>query len=63
MKVATDANRRKIKTLYKDEVLNVLRSDMEVTRRSLYVVVFDNRHSDSFLACAKLRTLEPRSSK
>jgi hypothetical protein len=63
LKVATDANVKKMKTLYKEEVLNVLRNDMEVTKRSLYVVIFDNRHSDSFLACAKLRTMEAKSTK
>ncbi|CAH0763523.1 unnamed protein product [Diatraea saccharalis] len=63
VKVATDANVKKMRTLYKDEVLNILRSDMEVTKRSLYVVIFDNRHVDSFLACAKLRTMEPKSTK
>ncbi|XP_022827312.1 uncharacterized protein LOC111357026 isoform X1 [Spodoptera litura] len=63
IKVATDANIMKTKTLFKDEVINVLRSDMEVTRRSLYVVIYDNRHPDSFLACAKLRPMLPKSTK
>ncbi|KAJ0170967.1 hypothetical protein K1T71_013739 [Dendrolimus kikuchii] len=63
IKVATDANVRKTRRLYKDEVINVLRSDMEVTRRSLYVVIYDNRHADSFLACAKLRPMQPKSTK
>ncbi|XP_052752768.1 uncharacterized protein LOC113514487 isoform X1 [Galleria mellonella] len=63
VKVATDANRRKVKTLFKNDVLNVLRSDMEVTKRSLYVVIYDNRHPDSYLACAKLRPMEPKSTK
>ncbi|XP_053619640.1 uncharacterized protein Rsod [Plodia interpunctella] len=63
VKVATDGKIKKVKTLYKNEVLNVLRSDMEVTKRSLYVVIYDHRHSDSFLACAKLRPMDPRSTK
>ncbi|PZC73227.1 hypothetical protein B5X24_HaOG209907 [Helicoverpa armigera] len=63
IKVATDANVQKTKTLFKDDVINVLRGDMEVTRRSLYVVIYDNRHSDSFLACAKLRPLQAKSTK
>ncbi|XP_030019565.2 uncharacterized protein LOC115439736 [Manduca sexta] len=63
IKVATDANVKKMRTLYKNDVINVLRSDMEVTRRSLYVVIFDNRHADSFLACAKLRPMQPKSTK
>lgn len=63
IKVATDANVKKVKTLYKDEVINVLRSDMEVTKRSLYVVIYDKKHSESFLACAKLRLMPPKSTK
>lgn len=63
VKVATDANKRKVRTLYKDDVINMLRSDMEVTKRSLYVVVYDNRHPDSFLGCAKLRPIPPKSTK
>ncbi|KAJ8709474.1 hypothetical protein PYW08_009478 [Mythimna loreyi] len=63
IKVARDANVMKTKTLFKDDVINVLRSDMEVTKRSLYVVIYDNRHTDSFLACAKLRPMTPKSTK
>lgn len=63
IKVATDASKKKVKTLYKNEVINVLRSDMEVTKRSLYVVIYDNQHPDSFLACAKLRLIQPKSMK
>ncbi|XP_045780609.1 uncharacterized protein LOC123877773 [Maniola jurtina] len=63
IKVATDANEKKMKKLYKDEVLNVLRSDMEATKRNLYVVLFDERHADSFLACAKLRLTPPKFTK
>ncbi|XP_045506507.1 uncharacterized protein LOC123702765 isoform X2 [Colias croceus] len=63
IKVSSDPNVQRTKKLYKDEVLNILRSDMEVTKRSLYVVIYDNRHTESFLACAKLRTMLPKSTK
>lgn len=63
IKVATDANDKKMRRLYKDDVLNVLRSDMEATKRNLYVVIFDERHTDSFLACAKLRLMPPKFTK
>lgn len=63
IKVAKDANLKRIRKLYKDDVINVLKSDMEVTKRSLYVVIYDNRHEDSFLACAKLRPMQPKSTK
>ncbi|XP_022116350.2 uncharacterized protein LOC110994148 [Pieris rapae] len=63
IKVASDPNVQKTRKLYKDEVLNILRNDMEVTKRSLYVVIYDSKHSDSFLACAKLRLMLPKSTK
>ncbi|XP_012547044.2 uncharacterized protein LOC101739289 isoform X1 [Bombyx mori] len=63
IKVATDAKVKKVRTLYKNDVIDILKNDMEMTRRSLYVVIFDNRHVDSFLACAKLRLIPPKSSK
>ncbi|VVC90046.1 unnamed protein product [Leptidea sinapis] len=63
IKVAADPNIQKTRKLYKDEVLNILRNDMDVTKRSLYVVIYDNRHTDSFLACAKLRKAPPKSYK
>ncbi|CAH0720985.1 unnamed protein product, partial [Brenthis ino] len=63
IKVATDANQMNTRTLYKDEVLNILRSDMKTTKRNLYVVIFDARHVDSFLACAKLRPLQTKNMK
>ncbi|KAL4711587.1 hypothetical protein ACJJTC_003604 [Scirpophaga incertulas] len=63
VKVAADATKKKMKVLYKDEVLNMLRHEMEVTKRSLYVVIFDNNNPDSFLACAKLRTMDPKYTK
>lgn len=63
IQVATDATEKKTKKMFKNEVLNMLRTDMEETKRSLYVVIFDTRHTDSFLACAKLRLLPPKSTK
>lgn len=63
IKIATDGSVKKIKKLYKDDVINILRSDMEVTKRSLYVVIFDDIHSDTFLACAKLRPMRPKTTK
>ncbi|XP_063389539.1 uncharacterized protein LOC134675251 [Cydia fagiglandana] len=48
---------------YKHDVLRALRADMDATRRSLYVVVYDHQHEDSFLACAKLRLMPPQTAK
>ncbi|XP_072936452.1 uncharacterized protein Rsod isoform X1 [Epargyreus clarus] len=63
VKVAADANIMKVRTLYKNEVIDILRADMEVTKRNLYVVIYDNSHTESFLACAKLRLIPPKSTK
>lgn len=63
LKVAKDGNLKRFRTLYKKNIINVLRNDMEVTKRSLYVVIYDNKHRDSFLACAKLRLMQPKTAK
>lgn len=63
VKVATEPTVKRAKTLYKNPVLNMLRNDMEVTKRSLYVVIYDVNHSGSFLGCAKLRPMQPKSTK
>lgn len=63
IKVASEGSTKKFKTLYKNEVLHELKADMEVTKRSLYVVVYDDRYEGSFLGCAKLRTVHPKVTK
>lgn len=63
VKVATDAIRHRIKTFHKDDGLTLLPSDLGGPHRTLYIVVFDNKHSDSFLACAKIRHHHPRYAK
>lgn len=55
VKVALDPTRRRAKTLYKDDGLTLLPSDLEGPHRTLYIVIFDPKHSDSFLACAKIK--------
>ncbi|GBP28787.1 hypothetical protein EVAR_19831_1 [Eumeta japonica] len=60
VKIASDANVKKVKTLYRNDVINALRRDMDATTRDLYVVIYDNRREDSFLACARLRMLPPK---
>ncbi|CAG9134499.1 unnamed protein product [Plutella xylostella] len=63
VKIATDGNKKKFKEIYKNEVLNTLRDDIDGTQRRLYVVLYELRGEDSFLGCAQLRTIEPRSTK
>lgn len=43
------------KSIFRDLGLSVIPADLLGGRRSLYLVLFDDRHDDSFLACAKIR--------
>ncbi|CAD6211954.1 GSCOCG00003917001-RA-CDS [Cotesia congregata] len=54
IKVATDTN-KKSKAAYKDPVISLLPADILGSHRSLYLVIFHPTHSDSFLACAKIK--------
>lgn len=63
IKVAREGNVKRFRKLYKDDVINLLKNDMEITRRSLYVVIYDHRYPDTFLACSKLRTIQPKTTK
>lgn len=55
IKIAGDYTKRKYKTLFRDSELILLPSDLAGPHRRLYVVVFESKHEDSFLACAKIR--------
>lgn len=54
IKVAVDTNKRS-KTAYRDPVISLLPADLLGTHRSLYLVVFHPTHTDSVLACAKIK--------
>ncbi|XP_044594717.1 uncharacterized protein LOC123272119 isoform X2 [Cotesia glomerata] len=54
IKVATNTN-KKSKAAYKDPVISLLPADLLGSHRSLYLVIFHPTHSDSFLACAKIK--------
>ena len=45
--------------VYHDQMLTSLSVDLLSGQRSLYVVIFDSQHTDSFLACAKIREIRP----
>ncbi|XP_067011092.2 uncharacterized protein Rsod [Anabrus simplex] len=57
LKVAGDAHSRAT-VVYHDHGLNSLSADLS-GQRSLYLVIFDARHHDSFLTCAKIRQITP----
>jgi hypothetical protein len=45
--------------VYHDSGLTSVSVDLLSGQRSLYLVIFDARHHDSFLACAKIREIRP----
>lgn len=63
VKISTDYNRYKFKKLHRDHELILLPSDLTGPQRRLYLVIFENKHPDSFLACAKIRYDHPVNAK
>ncbi|PSN32762.1 hypothetical protein C0J52_15463 [Blattella germanica] len=61
VKVAGDPRKQMPSAMgvYHDEGLTSLSVDLLSGQRSLYLVIFDSRHHDSFLACAKIREIHP----
>ncbi|CAG9829590.1 unnamed protein product [Diabrotica balteata] len=55
VKVSTDYNKYKFKTLYRDEELILLPGDLNGPQRRLYLVLFETKHEDVFLGCAKIQ--------
>lgn len=63
VKVSTDYNKRRYKTVFRDDELILLPSDLTGPQRRLYLVIFESKHEDSFLACAKIRYDHPTTAK
>lgn len=63
VRVAVDYSRNRYKTLFRDQELILLPSDLTGPQRRLYLVVFESKHEDSFLACAKIRYDHPITSR
>lgn len=63
VKVSTNYIKNKYRTTFRDEELILLPSDLSGPQRRLYLVVFDNKHEDTFLACAKIRYEHPVTTK
>ncbi|CAH0556110.1 unnamed protein product [Brassicogethes aeneus] len=63
VKISTNYNRNKFKNVYSDKELILLPSDLNGPQRRLYLVVFEKKHPDVFLACAKIRYNHPIHSK
>lgn len=58
--VATNVRDRDARELFRDDGLVLLPIDLTGPHRQLYVVVFDNLHPEDFLACAKIRHVQPK---
>lgn len=63
VRVARDYTRNRYKTLFRDQELILLPSDLTGPQRRLYLVIFESKHEDSFLACAKIRYDHPVTSR
>ncbi|XP_030762415.1 uncharacterized protein LOC115887200 isoform X2 [Sitophilus oryzae] len=63
VKISTNYNKNKYRTLYRDSDLVLLPSDLAGPQRRLYVVIFEKKHPDVFLACAKIRYVHPVTSR
>ncbi|RZC33023.1 uncharacterized protein BDFB_010701, partial [Asbolus verrucosus] len=63
VKVSTNYNKNRYKTLFRDDKLILLPSDLTGPQRRLYLVIFERKHQDTFLACAKIRYDHPTNAK
>lgn len=59
LKISTDYTKRQYKTLFRDDVLNLLPGDLAGPQRRLYLVIFGSKHSDTFLTCSRIRYENP----
>lgn len=63
VRIAMDYTRNRYKTLFRDQELILLPSDLTGPQRRLYLVIFESKHEDSFMACAKIRYDHPITSR
>ncbi|CAG9760751.1 unnamed protein product [Ceutorhynchus assimilis] len=63
IKVSTSYHKHKYKTLFYDKELILLPGDFNGPQRRLYLVIFEKKHEDVFLACAKIRYDHPITSR
>ncbi|XP_055586324.1 uncharacterized protein LOC129738996 [Uranotaenia lowii] len=63
LKITTNSKKQRSPQLFNDKDLVLLPSDLYGPSRKLYVVIFDPVHPDTFLACAKIRHLKPKSAR
>lgn len=59
IRISADRSKNHYKTLYRDEALKLLPGDVAGPQRRLYLVIFESKHEDSFLACARIQYDNP----
>ncbi|XP_002020566.2 uncharacterized protein LOC6594740 [Drosophila persimilis] len=57
--VANNALKTPKRSVFRDAQLALLPSDLTIPHRTLYLVLFDNQHPDTYLACTKIRHVQP----
>ncbi|XP_034664777.1 uncharacterized protein LOC117899105 isoform X1 [Drosophila subobscura] len=57
--VANNALKIPKRSSFRDAQLALLPSDLTIPHRTLYLVIFDNQHPDTYLACTKIRHVQP----
>ncbi|KAL9892126.1 superoxide dismutase family protein Rsod isoform 1-T1 [Glossina fuscipes fuscipes] len=57
--VAKNALRSSQRVVYRDEQLALLPSDLTIPHRTLYLVLFEDQHTENYLACTKIRHVMP----
>jgi hypothetical protein len=62
LKIGVDPNKKEYQT-FEDDNFILYPPDLMSTARQLYVVIHDIRNPNKFIACAKIRTVEPRIAK
>lgn len=58
--IATDVEKKGAQMFFRDKELTLLPSDISGPSRQLYVVVYDIKHPDTFLGCAKIRQVQTK---
>ncbi|XP_068153414.1 uncharacterized protein Rsod [Drosophila tropicalis] len=56
--VATNALRSPQRNVFRDAQLALLPSDLTIPHRTLYLVLYDNHHPDTYMACTKIRHVQ-----
>ncbi|CAG9854590.1 unnamed protein product [Phyllotreta striolata] len=59
VKVSADHTKNRYKTLFRDAELASMSDELSGSQRRLYLVLFETKHEDTFLACARIQYYNP----